>query len=313
MNFLNLHYFLVVAEELNITRAAEKLFISQQSLSNHILKLEKQLGVTLFTRTTPLSLTYAGTRVARMTAQILDIEKQITVEMEDINNNSKGSLTIGVSHTRGRVFLPNVLPVYKERYPGIDLSLVEGNSDELEDKLFHSQIDLMIGFSPIKLDEAESIDILTEKIFLVVPDAILKQEFPGDFADIITRFENGVDISLFKNCPFLMMSTRNRLRTIADEYLKKNKIKPDIILVTENIETLLALCIKGMGITFYPELFVKNLSPFILSEMDKPIHIFPLNDSSTDGTLVIGYRKGRYLSNSSKKFISLVKEIYSED
>jgi len=66
-----------------------------------------------------------------------------------------------------------------------------------------------------------------------------------------------------------------------------------------------------MGITFYPEMFVKKLSPFKMSELEGPIHIFPLNDRATDGTLVIGYHKGRYLSNSSKKFIALVKEIYT--
>ena len=60
INFLNLEYFLVAAEELNFTRAAKKLFISQQSLSNHISNLEKEFDVVLFNRTSPLTLTYAG-------------------------------------------------------------------------------------------------------------------------------------------------------------------------------------------------------------------------------------------------------------
>ena len=60
INFLNLEYFLVAAEELNFTRAARKLYISQQSLSNHISNLEKEFDVILFNRTSPLTLTYAG-------------------------------------------------------------------------------------------------------------------------------------------------------------------------------------------------------------------------------------------------------------
>ena len=60
MNFLHLKYFLMVAEELNITRAAERLYISQQSLSNHISNMERELDVKLFTRSPKLSLTYAG-------------------------------------------------------------------------------------------------------------------------------------------------------------------------------------------------------------------------------------------------------------
>ena len=60
INFLNLEYFLVAAEELNFTKAARKLYISQQSLSNHIANLEKEFDVVLFNRTSPLTLTYAG-------------------------------------------------------------------------------------------------------------------------------------------------------------------------------------------------------------------------------------------------------------
>lgn len=309
MNFLNFHYFLVAAEELNITRAAERLYISQQSLSSHIIKLEKEYGVELFDRSTPhLTLTYAGTRLARLAVQILDLNKQISNEMNDINNNTKGKLTIGISHTRGRFILPDILPFYKTNYPGIELSLVEGNSNELEQKILHGQIDLIIGFSPIKLEEAETIEILSEKLFIIVPDIILKKQFSKDYEGLLEQLKSGTNVTILEKCPFLMLSKENRLRTIADEYLKKNGIKPNIILVAENIETLFALCIEGMGITFYPELFVKKINPLITSESAEKVHIIPLNDRSTDGKLVIGYHKGRYLSDASKKFISLVKE-----
>ena len=70
MNFLHLKYFLLVAEELNITRAAERLYISQQSLSNHISNMEKELDVKLFTRSPKLSLTYAGDLLVETATQI---------------------------------------------------------------------------------------------------------------------------------------------------------------------------------------------------------------------------------------------------
>ena len=76
MNFLHLKYFLLVAEELNITRAAERLFISQQSLSNHISNMEKELDVKLFTRSPKLSLTYAGDLLVETATQILDLHSQ---------------------------------------------------------------------------------------------------------------------------------------------------------------------------------------------------------------------------------------------
>ena len=71
MNFLNLKYFVMIAEEGNITRVAEKEHISQQSLSNHIKKLENEFGVKLFDRTGALSLTYAGERVYSYASELL--------------------------------------------------------------------------------------------------------------------------------------------------------------------------------------------------------------------------------------------------
>ncbi len=116
INFLNLEYFLVAAEELNFTKAAKQLFISQQSLSNHIINLEKEFGVVLFNRTTPLTLTYAGQTLKKRARQLLSIKDETFRELADIKDFSVGQLNIGVSHTRGRVILPEILPAYREEF-----------------------------------------------------------------------------------------------------------------------------------------------------------------------------------------------------
>ena len=114
INFLNLEYFLVAAEELNFTRAARKLYISQQSLSNHISNLEKEFDVILFNRTLPLTLTYAGQALKARARELLDLRDETYREIADIKDFSTGQLSIGVSHTRGRVILPEILP---SRFP----------------------------------------------------------------------------------------------------------------------------------------------------------------------------------------------------
>jgi DNA-binding transcriptional LysR family regulator len=117
MNFLNLQYFLVVAEELNITKAAERLHVSQQALSNHISKLEKELDAQLFSRTPKLSLTLSGKCLRTAALQIQDIHDQLLREMDDVNNNCRGELRIGISYTRGQAILPQLLPVFRETHP----------------------------------------------------------------------------------------------------------------------------------------------------------------------------------------------------
>lgn len=309
MNFLNLYYFTVVAEELNITKAAKRLFISQQSLSNHILKLEKFSGIQLFNRTPTISLTYAGIRLLRSASQILDIKRQIINEMDDINNHRRGELRIGISHTRGRVFLPKILPSFCSEHPFIDVSITEGNSQQLEEWLLHGRIDLLIGFAPIMINEVETENILQERLLLVVPQKFMVALFPDNHEEITKKFQLGADVSAFRTCPYLMMSTGNRTRTIFDHYIKHLGIQINIILEMESIETLLSLACEGMGITVYPEMFVKNLSPFIREEANSPVRYFPLNDLSTIGNLVIGYHRERYLSDSAKDFIKASSKI----
>ena len=88
INFLNLEYFLAAAEELNFTRAAKRLYISQQSLSNHISNMEKEFDVVLFNRTSPLTLTYAGQALKVRARELLDLKDETYREIADIKDLS---------------------------------------------------------------------------------------------------------------------------------------------------------------------------------------------------------------------------------
>ena len=114
MNFQNLEYFITTAKEGNITRAAEQLNISQQALSGSIARLEEELGCSLFERRPVFKLTYSGKCFYEKAREMLDLKEQSRVMIEDINGNIKGELKIGVSHTRGQVILPALLPAFSK-------------------------------------------------------------------------------------------------------------------------------------------------------------------------------------------------------
>lgn len=314
VNFVNLEYFLVVAEELNITRAAERLYMSQQSLSSHIRRLEQDFDTKLFERTPTLSLTYSGRKLARAAAQILEIKRQVTEEIDDINHRRRGNIRVGISHTRGRVLLSDILPGFKKAYPYVELSVLEGNSVELENSISRGGIDLMIGFAPIMVSDIVTVPLLTERLFLCISRTMLEQRFPGVSPEELHQRMETVSITDFADLPFLMMTPGNQIRTMLDTLCVKEGINPSIFLETENIETLLALCIKGMGITFYPELFVKDIGlPFEKPLNNGEVFFFPLSDPITMGHLVIGYRQNTYLSDVTRAFIEFVKDTYRQD
>lgn len=312
INFLNLEYFLVAAEELNFTRAAKKLYISQQSLSNHIAHLEKEFDVMLFNRSSPLTLTYAGQALKTSARQLLDLKDETYREIADIKDFSTGQLSIGVSHTRGRVILPEILPTYQARFPGIELHLMEGKSSELASELLHGNIDLMIDLLPFSAENVDTVPICQEEILLVVPDEVLERAYPGRLNEMKEKLEESADLRLLENCPFVLLKKGNRVRTIADEIFTDAQMTPKIVLETENIETVMGLSAKGMGITFYPKMFMMTDSPatsaWKSTDGRSKLGFYSLNYARAHGTLGIGYHKGHYMSRATHEFIRIALE-----
>lgn len=305
INFLNLEYFLVAAEEVNFTKAAKRLFISQQSLSSHISNLEREFDIQLFHRTTPLTLTYAGQVLQERARQMLDLREETYQEIADIKDFSKGQLIIGMSHTRGRNLLPEILPIYKERFPNIDLHLLEGNSSELDAKLLHGEVDLIIGMLPFKVDHIETVPLCDEEILLVVPDKVLEKTYPGRAQELKNALTQNADLALVHDCPFLMIHPGNRVRTLADEMLEEAQVTPHIILETENIETVMALARKGMGVTFYPRMFISEENE---TTPQDGVSFYSLHYPKARGVLGIGYHKGHYMSQATRSFIQIARE-----
>lgn len=306
MNFLHLKYFLMVAEELNITRASERLYISQQSLSNHISNMERELGVKLFTRSPKLSMTYAGDLLVQTATQILDQYSQYMAKVGDINRHYLGVLRVGISHTCGLALLPQVLPQFRAEFPMVEFSLFEGNSTQLEDELSHGRVDLIICFQPIMLEGVKTVPLTEQKLVMVAPKSFTDQRFGIHADEMRLQFAQGADISAFQQMPFVLIKRGNRTRNIVDQYFSRYYFKPQLILETENTVTTLAMAQAGMGITICPELFLRAI-PAATAD-SQGVDLFPLTDPSTFSKLVAGYRGDRYLSHFGGRFISMAQE-----
>ena len=311
MNFSHLKYFLMVAEELNITRAAERLYISQQSLSNHIANMERELKVKLFTRSPKLTLTFAGEQLVHTSTQILDLYNQYLTKVGDINRQYLGVLRVGISHTCGLALLPEVLPRFREEFPLAEFSLFEGNSSELEDELSHSRVDLVICFQPILLDEVRTTLLTEQRLMMAVPRSFTDRIF-GERADQMREvFSHGADINAFSSMPFVLIKRGNRTRSVVDQYFSRYYFKPNLLLETENTVTTLAMAQAGVGITICPELFLRAM-PTTFGTRSQGVDFFPLNDPSTTSKLVAGVRTDRILSHFGERFIELAKEALSD-
>ena len=304
MNFRNLQYFLRAAEEKNITRAAQKLYISQQSLSGHIAKLEEELGVSLFERGGELKLTYAGERLYLLAQRICSLEQEILRETGEISDRRRGRLRLGISYTCGRAILPRLLPEFRAGHPLVEISLMEGNHQKLNEWLAAGEIDVVLGYAPIDVPGAVVYPLLQERLFLACPRAITERVF-GAGAEELRRGRRELELRALAGCPFILLKSGNRIRSMFDSYLEKKDFMPEILLETENIETAFALAEQGMGVTVYPELFLNTLHAAPSEALD----LLPLPAEDTTGTLAVAFLEKGYHAPAVLDFISLTRQM----
>jgi len=296
MELRQLQYVVQIAAEKNFSRAAEKLHIAQPSLSQQLSKLEKEIGVLLFRRTTnTVELTHAGSVFTDKATAILDAVEQLRQEMDDLAQMRKGRLVVGSLPITGSHVLPLVLPVFQARYPEIEVVLVEDTTSKLEQLTASGQTDLSVLSLPL-LDPALSYEpLIDEEIWLAVPPQHRLADAAG------TDYPDGIPIAQLEHEPFIVLKKGQGFRQITHDLCASRGFEPRIVFESSNIETVQSLVAAGMGIAFVPSMVARaqgsEFAPAYLKL-----------ETSPSRTLVIASRKGRYLSKAADAFIRTLKE-----
>ena len=310
MNFTQLRYFLAVAEEQNVTRAAGRLYISQQALSGHIAKLEGELGAQLFNRTPVFSLTYAGQQLQSYASRMVNLEEELRQVFQDINHDQRGALNIGISHTCGRAILPSILPRFCRSHPRIDIAIQEDTSHRMEDALQRGKLNLMIDFAPLRLPGAVCEELLQERLFLVVPKSLMTLYYGACYDAVVSECSRNLDLTLFEKFPFILLKSGNRVREMLNRYMDKIGFRPGAVLETENTETAFALAAQGMGVAVYPELFRWCIAAD--TQTQASVEFFPFRDPDTTATLVVAHMKEHYQSRAAQDFVETCRVALEE-
>ncbi len=143
MSDFRIKVFQSVAKNLSFTKASQELFISQPAITKHIHELEIAYQTRLFDRQGgKISLTDSGKLLLEHTERILDAYKRLEYEMHLLNNNYTGELRLGASTTIAQYVLPPLLASFINKFPQVHLSLMNGNSREIETALQEHRIDL---------------------------------------------------------------------------------------------------------------------------------------------------------------------------
>lgn len=307
MNIQRLDYFITIAETGNLTKASERLFVSQPSLSQYLKRLENSLGVELFDRSvSPLRLTYAGERYYEYAKAARLSEENIQKELRDIKGQISGKLRLGVALWRGSSLLPDIFPLFHEKHPGIRLELFEGRSVYLQNSLMNDEIDLAVMNLPRTIEDDKLFyDVfMEERLMLAAPtdhpyirNALDNQ--PGD------REYPEISVDVLRHIPLINTKKGQRLTYMVNEILQRNDIKPEILLETGNLTTAINLVAQGMACTIVPEEGAR------VCERPGKVMYFTFSDSVTDciWDLAVVYRKDAYLSHIARFFIDELHQL----
>ena len=250
-------YVCALAECGNLTRAAEKLYISQPALSIYITNLEKSMGVSLFDRSgKKFTLTYAGERYVEKALKMLELEEDFNREIYDIVCQTAGRLRIGVSQRRGSWLIPPVIAEYEKKWPKVELVIREGNLTVLNDMLKKSELDMIVLNGDDVSGGMESEILFEEEFLIAVPvrhPVNEKSEYvPGErYRKLKLEYLDGETLIL--HTP--MQSSRN----VEDALLKRHRVTPGRIRIIRSNETALQMVAEDLGITFMREGYAVNL------------------------------------------------------
>jgi DNA-binding transcriptional LysR family regulator len=294
MDHRTLHYIITVAEEGNISKAAQKLHLSQPSLSHCILKQERKLRVAFFDRThQPLRLTYAGERYVAAAREILDARERLEKEMGDIASDAKGRVAVGVTKAHSACLLPRVLPRFRALYPGIEIALTEENISSLESTLVTDKTEIALLVMPVQSEHLLYERLCGEKILLCLP-----KRHP-----LVARCrESGADIALLKDEPLILHKKGMRVRKISDTLFAEANIRPRAAIESEMAATIFNLVSASVGCAFLPESVVRYFNS------PRRVEPFTVGDPPVALTLAFAWKRGSYVSRAAQSFMKTVRE-----
>ncbi|NOU94642.1 LysR family transcriptional regulator [Paenibacillus sp. LMG 31456] len=284
MDLKQLRYFMVIAEEGQITAAAKRLHMAQPPLSQQLKTMESELGVHLFEREgRGVLLTEEGKALYRHAVKITSSMEEAQEEIRAIRNGWSGKLTIGIN-TLSDERLPRILMAFRQRHPQFTFKIQQNESTMLCQLLKDRTLDLAIVRMPVPLDDFTVYDIKSEPYYFVTSKNNQDESSPVSFERI-------------QNYPLIIPSTEGLgLYNMIQEEFAKRGLVPNIICESSDITTLLQLVLSGFGATIIPGAVLK-------------LHqAVPVRHLEIEGNLpsalsgVIGLRNG-WLSKASQLFI----------
>lgn len=309
--FRGMEYVYAVYKEKSFSKAAEKLFISQPSLSANVKREEQCVGYPIFDRSTkPLGLTEPGKKYIETVEKILSMQNEFSEYIDDLGDLKTGKLVLGGSSLYSSWVLPPLMGQFAKKYPQVQLELIEETTVNLRKMLQNGEIDFLLDNCELEDEIFERQMYRKEYLVLAVPkhfkindgleefqisvEAIRELSFLGELVP-------SVDLSLFAREPFILLKPENDTRIRAMELCKQCEFTPNVVFELDQQMTSYNITCSGMGISFISNTLISKVPE------SSDVVYYKLGDKLSCRNLYFYWKRNSYFSRVMQEFLRLTR------
>lgn len=285
----SVRYLKAIADHGSFTRAAAVLHVSQPALSQQIRELEERMGVQLLDRggrtVRPTDVCEAYLRHVRRALDELEVGGRAIRDVQDL---SSGALRLGFTPSFAIYLLGPLIRRYRDRFPGIVLTITEMAQVEIERALGTDALDLGLAFSDVLAEDVEWLPLHTERLSLIVG-----QRHPA------ANGEPEMDAAALAAEPLALLGPSFATRAMVDRYLRRNGVHPNVAVEANSIAAIVEIVRLAGLATILPETVAQEQSGLCLVRLKPAIDI---------RRVALLQRRGGYRSAASRAFVAVAQD-----
>ncbi|NOU86271.1 LysR family transcriptional regulator [Paenibacillus sp. LMG 31460] len=286
MELRQLEYFMTTCEELHFTRAADKLGITQPTLSHQIKALENELGVRLFDRIGKKTMiTEAGMILYQQSHKAIGFLAIAREQIQELQKVERGTLSIGALPGELNELVSSLLINYHRSYPNIRIKLIA--NEDIVERVLQNELDFAISILPVEHDKLAIKPLYRESFFFVTNANHPLAGHPQiDFEELVTT-------------PIVMFPETHRCRQLIDSTCKIAGLELKPFIETTTVDSLFNLVRSGIGATILSKTLIEMYHY-------EDLIIIPILNPTLCREVGIVYHKDKYLGRTASGFIDLV-------
>lgn len=286
-----LKYFLTVVQEGNITNAAERLHITQPTLSRQLMQLEEELGAVLYIRgKRKITLTQAGLLLKRRAEEIVALTEKTEQEFKEQVGLLSGEIFIGSGEVTAMYELGKLITAFKQEYPQVRYHLYSGNADDIEERIENGLLDLGLLTDPVNLDKYDSLRLQAKERWgiLMRKDSPLAGRAYIEPVDLVDK-------------P-LLVTRRAPMQAEFSKWFGFDYQELNVVATYNLIYNAAIMVEEGLGYAF-------SLENLVMTKEDGPLQFVPLRPNLEMGSVLV-WKKDQVHSPATEKFLALAKNAF---